>query len=45
MIDCGYEVTIVNNCIYHLANQNIFEPKKLRLLSNIAAKNKDLKNL
>jgi hypothetical protein len=29
------EEKIVNNCRYHLANQNIFEPKKLRLLQHI----------
>jgi len=32
MIGFGYEGKIIYNCRYHLANQNIFEPKKLRLL-------------
>ena len=35
VVDCGYEVTIANNCRYHLGNQNIFEPKKLRYLQQI----------
>jgi hypothetical protein len=35
MMDSGYEGKTVNDCIYHLAKQNIFEPKKLRLLQHI----------
>jgi hypothetical protein len=35
MMDSGYEWKTVNDCIYHLAKQNIFEPKKLRLLQHI----------
>ena len=35
MMDFGYEGKTVNYCIYHLVNQNIFEPKKLRLLQLI----------
>jgi len=40
MIGFGYEGKIVNNCRYHLAKQNIFEPKKLRLLQQTC--NEDL---
>jgi len=32
IVSFAYEGTIVNNCIYLLGNQNIFEPKKLRYL-------------
>ena len=30
----GYEEKAANNCIYLLANQNIFKPKKLRYLQH-----------
>ena len=32
----GYEEKAANNCIYLLANQNIFKPKKLRYLQHIS---------
>ena len=38
MMGFGYEETIVNNCIYHLENQNIFEPKKLLYLQKLSKK-------
>jgi len=33
--DYGYEETIVNNCRYHLRNQNIFKPKNFVYLQRI----------